>query len=72
MPSDFPLAVVFATSTSGRFVKFSNNFQVYNRTEFNNTIISFAVVGYEVGYSLLGLTGLVGYLPSHIQRALIE
>ena len=31
--------------------------------EFNKTIIPFALVGYETGYS---------YLPSHIQRALME
>ena len=30
---------------------------------FNNTIIPFALGGYEIGYS---------YLPSHIQRALME
>ena len=40
--------------------------------EFNKTIIPFALVGYETGYSQLGATRLVGYLPSHIQRALIE
>ena len=39
---------------------------------FNKTIIPFVLVGYEIGYSQLGLTGLVGYLPSHIQRALME
>ena len=39
---------------------------------FIKTIISFALVGYEIGYSQLGPTGLVGYLPSHIQRALME
>ena len=39
---------------------------------FNKTIILFAPIGYEIGYSQLGPTGLVGYLPSHIQRALIE
>ena len=48
--------------------------------EFNKTIIPFALIGYEIGYSLigyeigysqLGATRLVGYLPSHIQRALI-
>ena len=37
--------------------------------EFNKTIIPFALVGYETGYSA---TRLVGYLPSHIQRALME
>ena len=40
--------------------------------EFNKTIIPFALVGYETGYSQLGATRLVGYLPSYIQRALIE
>ena len=40
--------------------------------ELNKTIIPFALVGYESGYSQLGATRLVGYLPSHIQRALME
>ena len=40
--------------------------------EFNKTIIPFALVGYETGYSQLGATRLVGYLPSHIQGALME
>ena len=40
--------------------------------EFNKTIIPFALVGYETGYSQLGASRLVGYLPSHIQRALME
>ena len=39
---------------------------------FNKTIIPFVLVGYEIGYRKLGPTGLVGYLPSHIQRALME
>ena len=34
--------------------------------EFNKTIIPFALIGYEIGYSQLGATRLVGYLPSHI------
>ena len=38
----------------------------------NKTIIPFALVGYEIGYSQLGPTGLVGYLTSHIQRVLME
>ena len=38
-------------------------------TEFNKTIIAlFALVEYEIGHSQLGRVGLVGYLPSHIQR----
>ena len=40
--------------------------------EFNKTIIPFALVGYETGYSQLGAMRLVGYLPSHIQRTLME
>ena len=44
----------------------------YFRGVFNKTIILFALVGYEIGYSQLGPTGLVGYSPSHIQRALME
>ena len=77
MSCDFPLVVVFVTSTSGRFVKLKSNkvklyFQEYKRTEFNKTIIPFALVGYGIGYSQFGPTGLVGYLPSHIQRALME
>ena len=39
---------------------------------FNKSVIPFALVGYEIGYSQLGPTGLIGYLPSHIQRALVE
>ena len=39
---------------------------------FNKTIIPFALVGYETGYSQLGATRLVGYLSFHIQRALME
>ena len=45
---------------------------LYSGGIFNKTIIPFALVGYEIGYSQLGTTGLVGYLPSHIQRALME
>ena len=40
--------------------------------EFNKTIMTFALVGYETGYSQLSATRLVGYLPSHFQRALME
>ena len=69
MPYDFPLAVVFATSTS---IESSYNFPVYKSTEFNKTIIPFAPVEYDIGYSQLGPTSLVGYSPSHIQRVLME
>ena len=37
------------------------NFKFLERKKFNKTIIPFALVGYETGY-----------LPSHIQRALME
>ena len=59
--SDF--LVFFARISYFKFLKFK---------EFNKTIIPFALVGYETGYSQLGATRLVGYLPSHIQRALME
>ena len=40
--------------------------------EFNKTIILIALAGYETGYSQLSAKRFVGYLPSHIQRALME
>ena len=49
-----PFSLVFRTS----------NFLVFK--EFNKTIISFALIGYETGYSQLSAMRLVGYLPSHI------
>ena len=49
-----------------------SHFKFLEVKEFNKTIIPFALVGYETGYSQLGATRLVGYLPSHIQRALME
>ena len=40
---------------------------------FNKTIIPFALVGYEIGYSQQrGPMDLIGYLPSHIQCTLLE
>ena len=50
-------SLVFRTS---KFLEFK---------EFKKTIIPFALVGYETGYSQLGAPRLVGYLPSDIQRA---
>ena len=48
-------------------------FKFLGSKEFDKTIINpFVLVGYETGYSQLGATCLVGYLPSHIQRALME
>ena len=45
------------------FSQFSLIFRTVNFKEFNKTIIPFALVGYETGYSQLGATRLVGYLP---------
>ena len=64
------------TSSSSFFsisLWFSRFFRSYfELKEFNKTIIPFVLVGYATGYSQLGATHLVGYLPSHIQRALME
>ena len=49
------------------FLKFSF---LYFWGVFNKTIIPLALVGYEMVDSQLGAMSLVGYLPSHIQRAL--
>ena len=46
--------------------------KMFEFKEFNKTIIPFALVGYETGYSQLGAMRIVGYVPSHIQRALME
>ena len=58
------------------FARFFRSYFVLSKLlefkEFNKTIIPFALVGYETGYSQLGATRLVGYLPSHIQRELME
>ena len=55
-----------------KFFRFRSYFVLQIFGEFNKIIIPFALVGYETGYSQLGATRLVGYLPSHIQRALME
>ena len=75
--SDLKVLHIIASSSS--FFDFARIFSLVFRTskflqfkEFNETIIPFALVGYETGYSQLGATRLVGYLPSHIQRALME
>ena len=47
-------------------------FKVLEFKEFNKTIVPFGLVGYATGYSQLGAMRLVGYLPSHIQHALME
>ena len=70
---------IASSSTFFDFARIFSLFSLVFRTskllefkEFNKTIIPFALVGYESGYSQLGATRLVGYLPSHIQRALME
>ena len=60
------------TSLSSRFLDLNKKFSKTEGWEFNKTIIPFVLVGYEIGYSQLGPMGLVGYLPSHIQHALME
>ena len=77
--SVWPQAV---TQVSSSFFRFRSDFLAFfacisyykflEFREFNGTIIPFALVGYETGYSQLGATRIVGYLPSHIQRALME
>ena len=54
---DFP--AFFARISYFEFLEFK---------EFNKTIIPFALVGYETGYSQLGATRLVGYLPGSLRK----
>ena len=49
-----------------------SNFKIFGVKEFNKMIIPFVLVGYKTGYSQRGATRLVGYLPSHIQHALMK
>ena len=74
--------VLHNIASSSSFFDFARIFSLFSlvfRTsklsefkEFNKKIIPFALVGYETGYSQLGATHLIGYLSSHIQRALME
>ena len=74
--------VLHNIASSSRFFRFRSDFLAFfarisyfkflEFKEFNITIIPFAFVGYETGYSQLCATRLVGYLPSHTQRALME
>ena len=74
--------VLHSVASSSSFFRFRSDFLAFfarisyfkllEFKEFNKTIIPFALVRYETGYSQLGATRLVGYLPSHIQRALME
>ena len=76
-PSDYKvLHNITSSSSSLDFARIFSLFALVFRTskffefkEFNKTIIPFALVGYETGYSQLGTTRLVGYLPSHIQQS---
>ena len=57
------------------FLAFLLSFQssfLYLGGVFNKTIIPLALVGYEMVIANLALRALVGYLSSHIQRALVE
>ena len=56
----------------GAFLFLFQSIFLYFGGVFNKTIIPFALVGYEIGYSQLGPTSLVSYLLFHIQRALME
>ena len=56
-------SLVFRTSKLLEFKKFNKTIII---------IIPFALVGYETGYSQLGAMHLVGYLPPHTQRVLME
>ena len=76
------LKVLHNIASSSSFFRFPSDFLAFfapifyfkflESKEFNKTIIPFALVGYETGYSQLGATRLIGYLPSHIQRAPME
>ena len=74
--------VLHNIASSSRFFRFHTDFLAFSARishfnflefkEFNKTIIPFALVGHDTGHSQLGATRLVGYLPSHIQRELME
>ena len=76
------LKVLHNIASSSSFFRFRSDFLAFfahisyfkflEFKKFNKTINPFVLVGYETGYSQLGATRLVGYLPSHIQRALME
>ena len=68
--------VLHNIASSSSFLNFAWNLSLFSLvfrtsnflefTEFNKTIIPFALVGYDTGYSQLGATHLFGYLTSHI------
>ena len=67
--------VLHNIASSSSFLDFARIFSLFSlafRTskllefkEFNKTIIPFVLVVYETGYSQLGATCFIGYLPSH-------
>ena len=65
--SDHKVLHNIASSSSFFFISlgfsrfFHSYFKFLELKEFNKTIIPFALVGYETGYSQLGATRLVGY-----------
>ena len=61
-----------AVSTVVEQNKCSKHPNVQDFMKFDKTIFPFALFGYEIGYRQLDAVRLVGYLPSHIQRALVE
>ena len=71
-----PIFIKFFFDFARIFSQFSLVFQTskfLEIKEFNKTIIiPFALVGYESGYSQLGATRIVGYLPPHIKHARVE
>ena len=66
------------TRLNWKSVVFTNKVGMNSRyfvSVFDKTIIPFALVGYEMiiaNSALRASLRLVGYLPSHIQRALVE
>ena len=68
LPDHKVLHNIASSSSTFDFAKISPFYRSYlvllRFKEFNKTIIPFALVGYETGYSQLGATRLVGYLPS--------
>ena len=64
-----PVVLLFRMKFNKIQLRYPN---VWSLIKINKTIILFALVGYEIGYSQLGATRFVDYLPSHIQRALME
>ena len=58
---------------SGRhYFPFSLVFSILGAFPVKQFSIPLTPVGYAIGYSQLGATGLVGYLPSQNQRAVVE